>query len=449
MPRSVCCSSAEEGKHQIQNYILAQIRTSTIVGLRQSCTNLRQLPGFCVTTSTANPINIGLMFVHSFAYYRRVLRGIWRYVETRPQWDLTSIAPDEQPLRIRGRSRPDGLVVALNNAAIEQTLSLWRRPAVNVSAVFPKHRFPRVGVDNRKIGHLAAGHFLEHGLRHFAFVGPPRHLFSVERREAFCEAVAEAGYSAVCYESHTELEFDPLGRRWDLEPGFQRWLWKLPNPAGIFTPNDLWGVQVVVACKRAGIAVPEQAAVLGVDDDDLYCELTRPRLSSIIIPAEQIGYEAVALLERLLKGEKPPRVPILLSPLGVNARRSTEILAIDDEDVVAAIRFIRENAHGPLRVADVLQHVPLARRTLERRCRTALGWGVAEEIRRTRVDRARRLLASTDLSVQAVATQAGYSDYRHLALAFRKQVGVTPTAYRRQSRYAADVADGTSAGFRG
>lgn len=390
----------------------------------------------------ANPktkaTNIGLMVMHSFAYYRRVLRGIWRYVEARPQWDVTSIAPEQQPLRMRGRFSPDGLVVAMNTVAVERALREWRRPAVNVSAIFWKQRFPRVGVDNRQVGKLAAEHFLEHGLRHFAFAGPPRHLFSTERREAFCQAVAEAGYAVISYENSTTPEFDPLGRRWDLEPEFQSWLRRLPRPVGLFAPNDLWGVQVVLACRRGGIAVPEEVAVLGVDDDDLYCELTRPRLSSIIVPAEQIGYESVALLEHLLAGKKPPNGPLLLPPVGINPRRSTEVLAIDDEDVVAAIRFIRENVHQPLRVDDVLQHVPLTRRTLERRCRTALGWSVAEEIRRTHLERARRLLAATDLSIQAVAKQAGYSDYRHLVVAFRKQLGITPTAYRRQHRISGD-----------
>jgi LacI family transcriptional regulator len=122
--------------------------------------------------------------------------------------------------------------------------------------------------------------------------------------------------------------------------------------------------------------------------------------------------------------------------VGVVARRSSEVLAIEDEDVVAAIRFIREHAHERLRVADVLAHVPVGRRTLERQCRAALGWGIAEEMRRTHFQRACRLLVGTDLSMEAVAVQAGFLGYRHLALVFRKELGMTPTAYRRQMRSA-------------
>jgi LacI family transcriptional regulator len=219
----------------------------------------------------------------------------------------------------------------------------------------------------------------------------------------------------------------------------RRWLRSLPKPVGVFVPNDLWGVQVGEACRQVELRVPEDVAILGVGNDDLYCELTRPPLSSIIVPAEQIGYEAAALLDRLLSGGKPPREPILLSPIGVATRRSTEVLAIDDPDVVAAVRYIREHAHLPLRVSDVLRQVPSGRRTLERRCRRALGWGLGEEIRRTHLEQARRLLATTDLPIKALATQAGFSDYCHMAVAFRKELGTSPSAYRQQIR--APVAD--------
>jgi LacI family transcriptional regulator len=380
------------------------------------------------------PLCLGLVFIHSFFYYRGVLRGIWRYVEARPQWRLTSLAPEQQSLRVSGPLRPDGLIAAMNTKPLVRTFSSWRRPVVNVAAVFPDLRFPRVGVDNVKVGRLAASHFLERGLRHFGFIGPPDYLFSTEREAAFCQAVRDAGHAVDCYEVRAHRPYDPLGRRWDLDPAVRRWLRMLPKPAGVFVPNDLWGVQVAEACRQVELRVPEDVALLGVDDDHLYCELTRPPLSSIIVPAEQIGYEAAALLERLLGGEKPPREPLLLPPIGVATRRSSEVLAIDDPEVVAAVRFIREHTHQPLRVADVLRAVPVGRRTLERRCRLALGWGLGEEIRRTHLERVRRLLAGTDLPMKTVAQQAGFSDYRYMAKVVRQELGLTPTGYRRRMR---------------
>jgi len=380
------------------------------------------------------PVVIGLVFVHNFAYYRNVLRGIRRYAEAKPDWLFTSIAPEQPSPRAPAESRPDGLIASVATKRLVRTLASWRRPVVNVSSVFQGLPFPRVGVDDVRVGQLAAAHFLERGLRHFGFVGSPDYLLSTERGAAFCETVREAGYEAARYEARMHLGYDARGQRWDLEPAGQQWLQALPKPVGVFVPTDLWGVQVAEACRRAALRVPEDVAILGVGDDDLYCELTRPRLSSVILPAEQIGHEAAALLDQMLAGEKPPREPILLPPSGVATRRSTEVLAIDDKDVVAAVRYIREHAHLPLRVGDVIQHVPVARRTLERRCRLALGWGLGEEIRRTHLERARRLLAETDLPMKVLATQAGYSDFRQLDVAFRQELGITPTDYRQHMR---------------
>ena len=383
---------------------------------------------------STKPICIGLVLQHSYAYYRDVLRGIRRYVEAKPQWLLTSIAPKQRSLRTLGPLRPAGLIAAVTTRELVRTLPSWRRPVVNIAAVFHGLRFPCVGVHNVQVGRLAAAHFLERGLRHFGFVGSADYLLSSEREAAFCQALREAGQTVACHEAPAHLAYEPLGQRWARDLGVRRWLRALPKPVGVFVPQDLWAVQVVEACRQVELRVPEDIAVLGVGDDDLYCEVTRPPLSSIVLPAEQIGYEAAALLERMLAGEKPPREPILLPPTGVATRRSTEVLAIDDVEVVAAVRFIREHAHLPLRVADVLRQVPSGRRTLERRCRRALGRGLGEEIRRTHLEQARRLLASTDLPMKTLAVQAGFSDYSHMAVVFRKDLGISPTAYRRQMR---------------
>ncbi len=386
------------------------------------------------------PLRIGLAVNHSYAYYRGVLRGIAHYAETRPRWLFTSIVPEQQSLQALGRFRPVGLIASVHSQALIRALSGWRRPVVNVSVVLPGLRFPRVGVDNARVGQLAATHFLERGLRHFGYVGPPDHVYATERHAAFCQVLREAGHAVICHHTPADLPLDPLGRRWDLDRGVYRWLRALPKPVGVFVPGDDWGVQVSEACRQVGLRVPEDVALLGVDDDDLACELTRPRLSSVIVPAERIGYEAAALLDRLLAGKKPPVGPILVPPTGVATRRSTEILAIEDREVVAAVRFIREHAHLPLRVSDVLREVPGGRRTLERRCHKALGWGLGEEIRRAHLERARRLLARTDLPMKAVAQQAGFSDFRHLAVVFRQELGMPPTVYRRQMRGQADGA---------
>jgi LacI family transcriptional regulator len=380
------------------------------------------------------PIQIGLMVTHSFAYYRGVLRGIGHYAQTRPRWQFVSIVPGRESVQWRGRHRPVGLIASVNTQQVVRALSSWPRPLVNVCGLLPGLRFPRVGVDNVLVGRVAAAHFLECGLYHFGFVGPPDYLYSTLRHEGYCQTLREAGYTVVSYGGLANRPFDPTGQSWHLDRGVHRWLRALPKPVGVFVPDDDWGVQVAEVCRQVGLRVPEDVALLGVDDDDLYCELARPPLSSVILPTKRIGYEAAALLDRLLDGARPPAEPILIPPIGVEARRSTEVLSIQDREVVQAVRFIREHAHLPLRVTDVLREVPVGRRTLERRCYKALGWGLGEEIRRVHLERARRLLANTDLPMKTLAHQAGFSDFRQMAVLFRRELGMPPTAFRRQMR---------------
>lgn len=380
------------------------------------------------------PLTIGLAVPRSCTFDRDIVRGIARYAVAKPQWLFASIIPERQPWRTLGSRRPAGLIASVSTEATAQALAAWRCPIVNVAATIPKVRFPTVRVDNAVIGALAADHFLERGLRHFAFVGPTIRVFSVERHAAFARALARLGHSASAYFSPADQPFDPFGQRWDLDPGVRPWLLGLPKPLGLLVPNDLWGVQLTEACHELGLRVPEDVAILGVDDDDLDCELSRPRLSSIILPSERIGYEAAALLDRLLNGKRRPTQPLLLPPLGVATRRSTEVLAIEDREVVKAVRFIREHPHLPLRIAEVAREVSLGRRTLERRCQAALGWSLGEEIRRVHLERARHLLASSDLPMKTVAKEAGFSGFRHLGEAFRQQLGMAPSTYRRQTR---------------
>jgi LacI family transcriptional regulator len=207
-----------------------------------------------------------------------------------------------------------------------------------------------------------------------------------------------------------------------------------PKPLAVLASNDVAAADVLSACLRLGIPVPESVAILGVDDDDLVVSIARPALASIEIPARQLGYEAAALLERLMDGAKPPRKPILLAPTGIIVRASADIFAVDDPDVAEALRFIRENAAEPIRVHDVLAHVALSRRTLERRFVKQLGRTPLAEIHRVHLDRAKRLLIDTDLAIPAVAHAAGFGDDTRFNFMFRRDAGMPPTAYRKKFR---------------
>jgi LacI family transcriptional regulator len=279
---------------------------------------------------------------------------------------------------------------------------------------------------------MAADHLLSLGLRHFGFAGYANYPFSQEREAGFRQALVDRALSFSTYHERTLVAFDPAGHLWALDAQVRRWVESLPKPAGIFAANDVWGVQLVELCRQAGFRVPEDVALLGVDNDDLLCELARPSLSSISVPAGQIGFEAAATLHRLLSGRRAAK-SALFPPVRVVARQSSDLLALDDPDVAAALQLIRRSER-PLQVLDVLKTVPVSRRALERRFAAHVGRGIGEEIRRVRLERAKELLARTMLPMTAVADRAGYSAVTRLCVAFRQATGQTPAAYRRRYR---------------
>jgi LacI family transcriptional regulator len=203
---------------------------------------------------------------------------------------------------------------------------------------------------------------------------------------------------------------------------------------GIFATLDNVAADVLEACRHLEIKVPEEVCVLGVDNNESITQFTHPPLSSIALPGAKIGFEAARLLDRLMAGEPPPAQPLRLPPTGVVARQSTNLLAIADEDVLAAVRYIREHLQEQTAVADLLRVVSVNRRYLEFKFKKFLGRSPLQEIRRMRIERARQLLAETDLSMPAVAAKSGFANAERLANVFRQELGVTPTTYRRQFR---------------
>lgn len=383
---------------------------------------------------TSKWLRIGLVFTHGLAYCRAVLHGIEAYAETRPHWIFAHMASEPRAIQKLAPLELDGIIAHIFSNTLAEALVGLRTPLVNVSSVLLDSTIPRVGVDDVRCGALAADHLIDRGFRHFAFVGHRDHAYSVRREEGFRRVVETAGHRLACYYEPRARTFDPLGRLWTLDENIHRWMRSVPKPVGVFAPNDIWGEQLTEVCRQTGPRVPEDVAIVGVDNDDLFCRLARPSLSSIALPGVRIGYEAAALLDRLLAGAAPPKQPLLLAPLGVVARRSSDIVAVADVQVAAAVCFIREQGHRPLTAREVLRAVPISRRSLERRFRHELGRSLLEEIHRVHIERARRLLADTDLPMPQVASRSGFSDAKQLAVRFRQATGLTPTTYRRGFR---------------
>lgn len=290
-------------------------------------------------------------------------------------------------------------------------------PAVRVLQDDGAH--PSVTVDELQVGNFALEHFSDRGFRHFAFVGDED--AAEQRGDGFAQAVAQK----LSGRDHTFLREDAARTFSDSE--FAAWLLTLPRPLACFCGHD------ALAARVTRCMSPESAiAVLGVGDDPLICEFAEPPVSSIDINAAGIGKRAGELLARRLHGKSAGSASV--KPWGVTERASTRVLAIDDRDVAAALRFIRAQAASAIRIADIVEATSLTRRSLERRFAKLLQRSPAEVLRRERVGIAQRLLSTSDASIGQIARRSGFALPQHLAAAFRQSVGQTPSDYRQQRR---------------
>lgn len=400
-----------------------------------NCVNLLS---FCVIWELPNrrmaeTIRIGLVMSHSLGFYRGVLRGVKKFAVQRPDWVLTPLEPHPHAIELARPLKCDGYLAHIFTRPLADMLLSLHKPVVSVAGVLPDVRLPRVTIDHEEVGRQAARHMLQRGIRHFGFVGYPKHDFSVKREAGFREVVEAAGHAMATFYERSHRIQEPTGLwRWNLP--LMDWLRSLPQPAGVLASTDVQGAQVSEFCRQLKLLVPDQVAIVGVDDDDLLCELSRPSLSSVALPCEQIGYEAARLLDDWLGGRVPDENPLILPPAGVVARQSSDVLAVSDPEVGAAVRYIHRNAHQVMCVADVLRHVPIARRALERRFRRALDRSISQEIRRAHLDRCMQLLIDTELPLATVARMSGLNDGRQLSVLFRQAKGMPPSQFRQQHR---------------
>jgi LacI family transcriptional regulator len=280
---------------------------------------------------------------------------------------------------------------------------------------------------------LAFGHLRERGYRHFGFCGLPRgqHRHLDQRRDDFVRLVEEAGFTCSVFPPPRRRRTPPWEQEQQQMAG---WLEALPRPVGVMACNDERGLQLLDACRRAEVAVPEQAAVISVDNDTVLCSLTTPPLTSIDVNPQRVGYEAAGLLARLMAGEKKPRDGLFFDLGRVIPRQSTDLLAIDDAEIARAIRFIRAHACEGVLVEDVLAEVCLSRSLLERRFKQVLGRTPKAEILAVQIESAKQLLSETDMRLDAVALKSGFQSAKYFSDAFFAKCGVRPAAFRRARR---------------
>jgi len=394
----------------------------------------------------SSPPRVALLIESSRAYGRGILAGIAKYIRQQGHWIISvqeQSLCDQLPPWLQ-TWEGDGLITRIENRALAGCIERLGVPAVYVRNVAPGSKAPSIVTDNVAVSRMAFEHLQERGFRHFAFCGFNGADYSDERRDGFAGAVSRAGLRCHIFgpvTPGTELNtaaYEAGG----LRDGEQvtRWLQKLPKPVGLMACNDMRGRQVLDACRASNVAVPEDVAVIGVDNEEVLCELSDPPLSSVVPNTERIGYEAAAQLARMIAGERGRPQQVLVAPIAVVTRRSTDVLAIEDRQVAAAARFISEHACEGIDMSDVLQAVPMSRSTLERRYRKVTGRSPKHDILRYRLGRAKQLLAETDFPVALIAEKIGFDHTEYLNVIFKKKIGLTPVQFRSRSRMA-DVAD--------
>ncbi len=373
--------------------------------------------------------HVALLIETSRSYGRGVLVGVRRYLSEHGPWSAyleTRSLESQGPTWLRGW-KGDGILSRTGSAALARRLRATSVPVVELRSSRLLPRAPWVGVDNRALGEMVATHLLDRGFRSFGLLALGGEDFFRERCENFVSTLKDRGFRC-------DVLPAPRGP-WEVQQrDLVRWVRGLPRPAGVMACTDQLGFWLLDACTRAGIAVPEEIAVVGVENDEALCAMSRPPLSSVALPTERIGYEAARILDRLMRGRSVPKTRLSIEPLGVVARQSSDVVAVGDPRLASALRHIREHACAGIGVDDVLRAAPMSRSSLERGLRRVLGRSPHDELLRVRLDAAKRLLAETDLKLSAVAQRSGFRHVQRLCERFRAQFGETPGRYRARTR---------------
>ncbi len=377
--------------------------------------------------------HVALIIETSKIYGREILLGIGRYLELHGPWSVFT--------HERGQNDPDPPWLARwqGDGIITRSLdfTLCRRafqhgiPVVSLRHLFEKPEFPTVFPDQRLIGERVAEHLITRGFRHFGYCGVAGNkLWERWRYAAFSRLIHAHGGDCAEYKPTYMPDAE---KNWEREQSAMiAWLKHLPKPVGIMTAHDTQGVQLLDACRRATLRVPDEVAVVSVDNDPVACGLANPPLSSLDQNARTLGFEAAALLARGMRGKKMEIKNYFFEPGEVVTRQSSDVLAVKDPNVSKAIRFIHENACRNIDGAAIARAGGQSRRALEKKFRALAGRTPMEEVQTIRLRHIKRLLSDTDLVLSDVAERCGFTYHEYMSRFFKKHTGMSPGAYRRK-----------------
>jgi len=383
-------------------------------------------------------IKIILLIDLSESFGRNLIRGISRYSDIYGPWSFCKMPPFyresygiEGILDFAKEWGAHGIIGQFNHS---DEISKLIDEGLYIIAVDFREQFeqiPNISGDYIKSGELAADYFLSKGHKNFAFYGTHDTVWSREREKGFHAHLNAHGYEISAYAPNTVKSHN----FWYYTPSpLQDWLVSLPKPVAIFTCDDNSAEHLLESCKLAGLHIPEEVAILGTDNDEIICQYANPPLSSIQQEEENGGYHSAELMARMIREKQIIKEDIILKPLRIITRRSTETLALEDPYVKKTLIYITENLDKPMQVADLVKIVPLSRRALEKRFFNAIGRSMYQEIQRLRMEKVVSLLLDTDLTVNEISMLCGFPDSKNLSRLFTSIYHMTPIKFRKTNQ---------------
>ena len=349
------------------------------------------------------------------------IHGPWMFYRTPPFY--RNMRNQRKPLAFVKDINADGIIAYVPNQAVAEAYIPANLHAILIPIEQHMPEAPYTISDNSAaIGTMGAQYFLSKGLRQFAYCGIAEMLGSDEIGRAFCRHIAAARHDTRMYVPPRSKK----NQRWEQEQiHLSQWLVSLPKPIGLMTCNDDRSQEILELCEMIGISVPDDIAILGVDNDEFICNLAIRPLSSVAMNFERVGYRAAELLDRMIRQCQPAAQTLVIEPTHVVTRQSTDVTAIDDPDIAHAVRYIRRHARGPIGVEDVANAVALSRRTLYERFMRILGHSVHQEIKNVRLEQITKMLIRTDMPISTIADSLGFSSVDHISRYFKRTKGLS------------------------
>ena len=367
----------------------------------------------------------------SRAYGRSLLAGIAEYSKRNGPWAFCHDEPFySKKISMSFKQildwKPDGVITRSAD-----NIEMLRQHGIPVVVAIHLENavdgVPHIKGDNEAMGQMAADYLIKLGFHQFAFCGLNDTFWSRERCAAFEKIIQKAGYPLSVFSEVNKPDSSNADQNLMVD-----WLKTLPKPVAVMVCNDDRGKQLIEAAKIAGVRVPDDVAILGVDNDKVVCDLCYPSLSSIKLDNVQAGYSAAKLLDIMMDGQTPDVEEIIVRPMGVIARESTDIYGVSDKDVSKALQYIRDHSREMIQVSDVAEHVCLSKRALQLRFKNALGYSVHERIKKEKINRMAELLTETKMSIIEIALNLGFSNINHVSRFFKQEKGLAPYAYRKR-----------------